>query len=297
MKNSKFRKTLKKFINEIDSWSRETRDGVILIITVFFAVLFIILLRIPFFREFVAKELGEPLELVITSLLYIIVSLYIFFWVLFKKIRMLLEKLEETKLDFDDKLNFEGTDGIYKSVNEEMKKRKILTDKVTIDIIGYTLYSVQPKIIEWKKMGLLKNIEINICHLDPSFIENNEQFDKTWSTHLKMYLKSIGIFIKDNELELRNNKVKFNFYPYKHNPGVHGFRLSNGSLFMSFANWDGGIIEQPTNSVFVHLRPNENSQMAFRMRLLFRNWLEKSKSYAFKRRVDGNESEDQMRKA
>lgn len=79
---------------------------------------------------------------------------------------------------------------------------------------------------------------------------------------------------------MKSNNVKINLFPYSNIPCVHGFKLANGSMYIAFASWDEKLkIIQPNNAVFVHIEGNDNSKQATQLKVLFENWLVKTKSY------------------
>jgi len=276
----KLESSIKNLVNEIGSWSLEKIGNVILGLSIFLTLFFTILLRIPKIKAILGIAGISNSELTISASGILVITFSLLIWKVFVKTDSLIRKIDDSKLDYDEKLLFGGTDGIYNIVNKEMRVRKVLREKITVDIIGYTLFSVEPKLKTWKDLGILNNLTLNLCHLDYDFMLDNEQIPTSWPERLKSYLKGIEDFLKKNESFLKDNNVEINFYPYSHIPSVHGFKLANGSMFMSFAIWDNSQIIQPNNSVFLHLEGNDYSKTARQLKFLFNNWLKKSKSYS-----------------
>lgn len=143
-------------------------------ISVFITVFVGIFLRIPFFKSLLKSSGVDENELLIVLFSFVILSLSLIMFKISKKSDILINKIDESKLDFDDKLFFEGTDGIYKQVNREMSVRKLIDKTVTVDIIGYTLFSVAPKLKVWKRAGILNNMTLNLCHLNSEYIKKSQ---------------------------------------------------------------------------------------------------------------------------
>ncbi|MEM9363620.1 MAG: hypothetical protein AAGA43_13360 [Bacteroidota bacterium] len=265
-------------INEIASWSHSKAVDVVYGISIFLLVVFAFILRIPAVKEFLGFE--QPYTNLLLSIgAFLVITFSLILWKLTSRTNLLIEKLDDSILEYDNKLFFVGTNGIYKEVNKEMRKRKMLKEKVTVSIIGYTLFSVEPQLKSWKKDGILNNIEINLCHLDFDFIKDNSNIDPLWPQRLELHLKWIEDFKTKNSEFLKKFNVSINLYPYSHLPCVHGFKLNNGSMFVAFASWENGQIMQPNNSTFVHLEPKDYSKATEELRSLFNNWLDRSKSY------------------
>jgi len=167
-----------------------------------------------------------------------------------------------------------GVIDIYGKIENEIICNQSKKSKILIDIIGYTLFSVAPKLNYWKNIGILKNISLNLYHIDINHITNSPLIKDTWKEKLKNNLQIIDLFIQDNEIYLEKNNIQINLIPYLHAPTVHGFKLGNGSMYVSFVSWENGKVADPDfDSKFEIVKSNDSSRRAVYLRKLFNNCL------------------------
>lgn len=179
-------------------------------------------------------------------------------------------------LNFDNNHSVNGTDGIYSEVDKYLHNRIDPAEIMEVDILGYTLFSVSPKLIDWFDDGVLKNININLSHLDAGFIELNQDIiHKAWIKNLESHLDSIDDFKNRHSDYMKENNVTINFFPYSHIPVIHGFKISKMVYLMSVASWElpGGFIRMPNKDLFMKIDAKDISRHAIAMRALFDNWL------------------------
>jgi len=190
----------------------------------------------------------------------------------------LIQSIEKSKFEIDSKLFFKGTLNIYNDVSTELEDMIKDGKKIEMDVLGFTLFSVKTKFSQWKENNALKNITINLYYLDPSYIRGNSEIDNSWEAMVNINVDGIKRFIDAEKVYLRKNKIKVNFYPYKHIPAVHGFRLVGSCLFVSFASWDNKILHDPTDqSTYIKIQNGDNTRYAGYLRLLFDNWAKKAR--------------------
>jgi hypothetical protein len=136
------------------------------------------------------------------------------------------------------------------------------------------MFSVEPKLKEWYEKGYLKNISINLIHLDKDFISKSEFINPVWQTRLTDHIGQIQSFIKTHTSEFTKDKVIIKFSSYKHIPGVHGFRFRNGRYFISFSTWDNeGKIKLPTDAQYFIVEKDDKRDHANAMKLIMDNWI------------------------
>jgi heme/copper-type cytochrome/quinol oxidase subunit 2 len=165
-----------------------------------------------------------------------------------------------------------GTDGIYVKVEEEFKQRKDFESVLVIDIMGYTLFSVEPKIPFWKGKGYLRNVEINLFHIDKNFIKTTRYIDPSWENKLESFVKSIEEFRRNNEKFLKENNVKINLYSYSYIPSLHGFRFKGGTYFISCSSWEESrdIIRMPNEDTFFVIDRTDTNKPS----LVLKDWFD-----------------------
>lgn len=191
-----------------------------------------------------------------------------------KKTDELSARISSMKLDIDQNVLHYGTLRIYEDVDREIRDRIAHHDKVEITILAYTLFSIANKFPEWKKNRELFNATFNLCHLDMDFIKTCSQIDETWADSLKTNLAVIQRFKDKNADYLKENNVEINFIPYSHIPAVHGFKLANGSFYISFAMWDeNNCILPPDNITYEKVAIGDQTEHARYLRNIFNNWI------------------------
>ena len=151
-----------------------------------------------------------------------------------------------------------GTDGIYEEVKKEFNERKNFETVLEIDIIGYTMFSVEPKLKDWQNLGYLKNVRINLIYLDSNFISNSDLINPIWKQRVIDHVGQINKFIEEHRSELRKNNVTIKLTSYNHIPGIHGFRFRDGRYFVSFSMWDiDNKIKLPTDAQYFILNKDD----------------------------------------
>ena len=123
-------------------------------------------------------------------------------------------------------------------------------------------------------------MKLNLYHLDVDFIKNHSCLKDSWRHEARQYPEEIRAFIKDNQEKLIENDVEINIFPYFHIPGVHGFRIGNGNLYISFSLWSNGQIKGADSCTFERIVGSDTSKRAEYMRELYANWIESAEQVA-----------------
>lgn len=191
---------------------------------------------------------------------------------------LLKEALDEHKINTHTELFFKGTIGIYKDVEDEIALLNHAKKPIEIDILGFTLFSVKDKFRSWKENGI-SNLTVNLFHLDPNFIIASPHIDSSWVAHVNLYVDEIKKFSTTEAVYLRKKKIKINFFPLTYIPHVHGFRLRNSSIYVSFSMWDhNNLLYNPADrSIYTKIQNGDTSKNATYLRNLFDNWVKKGK--------------------
>lgn len=236
-------------------------------------------------KKFIKEKLfNDPTtsdQAILVSYFSVIIGiLLIILFKLGRKMEKLFVTFDDTSTKVDKKLFHGGTNNIYSDVDNEMTERRLQNLKLNIDIIGYTLFSVSPKLEQWKQENKLSNLTLNLYHLDSSFIKESKDIDPAWEHKLKSCLDEINSFKQSNAQFLKRRKVAINLKPYSFIPAVHGFKLGNGSIYMSVAYWNDDFkIGHPNYvSKYIKIEPGDKTQFAHEIRRLFNNWLSKAKN-------------------
>jgi hypothetical protein len=167
---------------------------------------------------------------------------------------------------------------IYADIERELESRlkSGVNKPIEIDVLGYTLYSIQPKIKLWIKKGLLRHVTVNLYCLHSEFIEESECMDSSWVHNSKEYPKLIEDVVRKNMSDLIKDDVKINICRFRHIPAIHGFRIGHGNLYISFALWDKAVIDDADGSTFERIHGSDMSKHAICMRELYSNWIDAS---------------------
>ena len=172
-----------------------------------------------------------------------------------------------------------GVDRVYDVVIPELKGRKSHRKRIEVDILGYTLYSVYHRLRGWHNSGILKNMTLNLHTLSCEFIKSNPALNNDWAKQAEDNIQTIIAFKDEFKDELSKNKTQINLFSYDHLPAVHGFRIGNGTLMMSFAKWRKGQIDDPGETEFEIIHSAQRTKRAQAMQKVFDNWIEAAQSY------------------
>lgn len=192
----------------------------------------------------------------------------------------LSEKLNRVEVDRDHDIIPGGTNRIYDDIERELSSRPRAKKKIEVDVLGYTLFSIHRKLKAWKKSGILQSMTINMYHLDELFIEEHPQIDDGWIHDARKYPEEIRKFVEENTEFLEKNNVEIIVRAYRHIPAVHGFRIGDGSLYISFAIWDidKRIIEEADQCTFERVNASDTSQHAQHLKEVYSNWVSMAKN-------------------
>jgi hypothetical protein len=176
-----------------------------------------------------------------------------------------------------DKFFIKGLTQLHSDANNEVKNRNYRR-RAEVEIMSYTLVTVSSYLEEWKTKGYLKNLSLNIYHLDSDFIRLNSVIDKDWDDVLNLHINEIKKFIKENKKDLIENNCSIKTYSYDFMPAVHGLKLGDGTIYFSLAHWNGDKIAKVRSDCgYIKIVPKNNTKIAIEIRELFDNWLDKAK--------------------
>lgn len=168
-----------------------------------------------------------------------------------------------------------GIDAVYQEIANVFEKRKDTKTLLTVDIVAYTLFTIEPRLEIWKSNGYLHDLELNIFHMDKDFIKTSSDIDAEWANKVIINSNLINSFLQDNQSLLKENNVKVNIYSYHHIPGVHGVRIRNEKSVISFSIWnlDNGHIKMPNEEGWLVIDKDDSSDVAALVNYQFDNWI------------------------
>jgi hypothetical protein len=267
-------KFIQKIILRIEKYSNFISLFILLV-----ALIFITIWSIPTAREFLKSYIlpGNPnsTDIYIVFLSIVISALVVIIKAFTKTNSDILDKLSKASYIIDSNFLKKGVLSVYEDASFEMNNNKRSNKhSMQIDILGFTLFSASYQFEKWLQEGKLKNLIVNLYFLAPDFTKGNDFFEDDWAQQTEMSLGIINKFKNRNLKILEDNNVLINLKPYRHLPSIHGFKISNGNYYVSFANWSETFqIRIPTNSTFVRVENNDRSDHAMELRKLYDNWL------------------------
>jgi hypothetical protein len=149
----------------------------------------------------------------------------------------------------------------------------VATDR-TLDIIGMTLYTawttlkfwiLRPETIDWSvRLAAVLDLEDRMTHWIP----------EGWREEADMYLADV---VETSELrDVIARRVQLRAYAYDFVPTVHGYRLGNGDLFISFLKWQDDNRLGMRGYTYEFIPGTERSVSARAFRDLFDSWFERA---------------------
>ena len=86
-------------------------------------------------------------------------------------------------------------------------------------------------------------------------------------------MSEIQEYVLTHREELAARRISIGVYGYKAFPAIHGFRLGDGALIMSWSHWDRGELSKPRH-FFELFRSMDHLARANEFRKLFDNWFD-----------------------
>ena len=166
-----------------------------------------------------------------------------------------------------------GVKNIFPVLFNELEKKKS-SNLNSLHIIGLTLYATWPQIQSWLSTNNIKNWNIYFFILDSTFIKKNfDYLEEDWAETAKNNLKTIEKYIIDNKEELENRNLKIFIKKYSKIPFIHGFKINNDSIYISYCEWNKfNKIAMPTN-FYEHFNLNDTDKRTKYYTRLFNNHL------------------------
>lgn len=180
--------------------------------------------------------------------------------------------------------HFEDPLSLYPVLWESIRKVKRREDKV-LDVLGMTLYTAWPTLTFWLQHPEMDGWTIRLCAMVDDSGRQADFVPGDWSEESRANLNS-AIQTRDNLAKI-GRAVTIQTYAYDFMPVVHGFRLANGELFVSFLSWeDDGRIGREAYS-YQYLPCGDESLSAAAMRNVYASWFERASKSAWPRNVAG----------
>jgi hypothetical protein len=168
-----------------------------------------------------------------------------------------------------------GIDAVYQEISDVFEGRKDNQQFLTVDIIAYTSFTIEPRLEIWKSSNYLHDMVLHIYHMDMEFIRNSPDIDLEWVNKVAINTQLLKGFISENKLFFKNRNVNIQLHSYRHIPGIHGVRVKNEKTVVSFSNWNlkNGHIKMPNDEEWIVVNKSEISSRGTLLNNLFDNWV------------------------
>lgn len=188
-------------------------------------------------------------------------------------IRELSQKLDKFNKESNSKIIENGVLHVYPSLNAilgaiEHKKEK------TLDVIGITMYSAWPHIQAWISSARPGDWKIRLFILNSSFIKDHDKImPSKWIKEAESAKDQIEYFISEKAALLESISTTIELIQYNNLPVIHGFKIGDGSLYVSFAHWSERNLLDDPHYFYEYFHSEDKTSRAKAYRDLFRNWV------------------------
>jgi len=140
-------------------------------------------------------------------------------------------------------------------------------------VLGVTMYRAWPTIERWIDSGDLRDWTVRCFLVHPDYMKSQaDVFDNDWVAIAASYHSQIKRRVATAQ---DRNRTTLEVQLYAHVPAVHGFRLGNGDVFLSFMHWNAETRQLASPNRFFEYHPGEDaSPRAEEYRALFDNWVD-----------------------
>jgi hypothetical protein len=172
-----------------------------------------------------------------------------------------------------------GVGRIYPELQKEMQEAT--ASERRLDVLGLTLYTAWPTLESWlDQEDEISNWRINLYCLSPEFARQHLlEIPEDWADLAESFLAKVENYRATRSADLAYKKIAIELFEYRAFPAIHGFRLNNGTLFVSAVRWDlpSGRLAQP-NHPYELFPATDTSDRAETYRSLFANWLDHARA-------------------
>lgn len=143
-----------------------------------------------------------------------------------------------------------------------------------LDVLGIDLATAWPHIEGFVDKTSTVGWQISLFCLSPDFVRTSDVVDQSWATRAETNVQHIQRYISKHSATLRDKRVALRLFTYRCFPAVHGFRIAQDTVVMSFVQWDkDGRLRGPYG-FYEFFSRRDTSERANHYRALFNNWLD-----------------------
>src|SRR5262245_7794933 len=152
----------------------------------------------------------------------------------------------------------------------------------SLDVLGLTLFTAWPQLKSFLENTDADGWKLRLLCIDPSFRSRAPETDATcpvpglsdgWLEEAASHISCVQEYVREHREQLAARRISIAVYGYKAFPAIHGFRLGDGALIMSWVRWDRSELGKPHQ--FYEVFPStDHSARANEYRKLFDNWFD-----------------------
>jgi hypothetical protein len=148
-----------------------------------------------------------------------------------------------------------------------------------LEVLGLTLNTTWPQVDTWLTSHLKpRDWHITLYCIDPDFIAESAELPAEWAAESSRSIARIQTFLAEEADELRRRGVVIELRSYACVPIVHGFHFGDGTMFLSYLQWNDAGRIRPFE-FYDHIAPGDSSSRAGHYRDLFDSWLARAGSH------------------
>lgn len=182
------------------------------------------------------------------------------------------KKLDKFSKESDSQIIENGVRDVYPHLSKNLESIDNRNEK-TLDVIGLTLYSAWPQLGPWIQSEKARHWKIRLFILNSDFINGNKLIKTAWKDEATSMKARIEDFIEEFKETLSKKNIEISLVLYSNTPALHGFKLGDGSLYISFSHWSSrNIIDEP-HYFYEFISCEDKSLRAKSYRNLFDNWV------------------------
>jgi hypothetical protein len=141
-----------------------------------------------------------------------------------------------------------------------------------LEVLALTLYSAWPTLSFWLQSDAAKGWDLRLITLAPD--ADTSWIPRDWPAESGANIAAAEQFARRPDTVRRGIALAVSTYDFP--PGVHGFRLGNGDVFVSYVHWDEDGLIGKSGFTYQLVSHTDVSPEADATRELFDNWLRRA---------------------
>lgn len=144
----------------------------------------------------------------------------------------------------------------------------------TLDVLGITLYTAWTSLKFWVMRPETTDWTVRMAAVMDRTSAMSPWIPGLWQKEAEIHLEDIFETAQLRDVTAR--RIQLRPYAYDFVPGVHGYRLGNGDLFISFLRWQADGRLGKHGYTYEYISGEEQSASATSFRELFDSWFERA---------------------